>query len=134
MSGTLVPIQEYKNNVGIASETAIYPFPFPSNHRKILYIDDVTTKYYMTNEMIAKITDCIQDICNNIKRNILIIFPSYEIQNRFLNSLSLERQYFIERKGESDMLPCIELRHRRTCTVFINRSSIVVVEIDEFHA
>ena len=47
MSGTLEPLAEYRDSLGLPSTTplATYPSPFPGENRIILYSKDVTTRY-----------------------------------------------------------------------------------------
>lgn len=100
MSGTLQPMEEYKNSIGIEADTIAYPSPFPPENRKIFYLDDVTTKYYMEEEMIEKIKNYIEEICNSVNKNTLILFPSYAIMERFLEKKFSLKNIYIERKGE----------------------------------
>ncbi|HEC75678.1 MAG TPA: ATP-dependent DNA helicase [Thermoplasmatales archaeon] len=100
MSGTLQPLEEYRNSIGIDADMVIYPSPFPSQNRKIFYIDDVTTKYYMEEEMIEKIKSYIEEICSSVQKNTLILFPSYAIMERFLEKKFSLKNIYVERKGE----------------------------------
>ncbi len=100
MSGTLQPIDEYINSIGIEAEKAIFPSPFPEENRRIFYLEGVSTKYYMDNEMIKKIADFIDRICNNVNKNTLVFFPSYSVMNRFINLLNINRNLYIEGRNE----------------------------------
>ncbi|MEM2582746.1 MAG: ATP-dependent DNA helicase [Candidatus Thermoplasmatota archaeon] len=100
MSGTLQPIDEYINSIGIEAEKAIFPSPFPKENRRIVYIEGISTKYYIDDEMIKKISIYIQEICNNVDKNTLVFFPSYSVMNRFLNVLNIRRNLYIEEKNE----------------------------------
>ncbi|MBC7081178.1 MAG: ATP-dependent DNA helicase [Thermoplasmatales archaeon] len=100
MSGTLQPIDEYINSIGIEAEKAIFPSPFPKENRKIFYLGGVSTKYYMEDEMVKKIAGLIEEICNNVNKNTLVFFPSYSVMNRFINSLNIKRNLYIEGRNE----------------------------------
>jgi len=100
MSGTLQPLEEYRNSIGIDAVTAKFPSPFPEENRRIFYMEGVTTKYYMEEEMLNKIKEQIEKICNSVDRNILILFPSYIIMNRFLKKLKINRECYVENRGE----------------------------------
>ena len=47
MSGTLRPLEEYRDSLGLPEDTvlATFPSPFPRNNCRILYVGAVTTKY-----------------------------------------------------------------------------------------
>ena len=100
MSGTLQPLQEYRNSIGIDAEARIFPSPFPEKNRLILYVEGVTTRYYMNDEMVQKIAHHLETICNSIGRNALVLFPSYAIMGRFLKTLSLNGACYVEQRGE----------------------------------
>jgi DNA excision repair protein ERCC-2 len=88
MSGTLEPLEEYRDSLGLSDNTELIGFksPFPTTNRKILYVSDVTTKY---DEMIKddKIMDRmmkhVSDICNTFPKNTMIFFPSFNIMSTF---------------------------------------------------
>ena len=100
MSATIQPMNEYKDSLGIRARLVKFPSPFPKENRKILYVKGITTKYYMEEEMVEKIKNYIEKICNSFQKNILVLFPSYVIMNRFLNRLNIKRKLYIEKRKE----------------------------------
>lgn len=100
MSGTLQPIEEYKKSIGIDAVTAIFPSPFPKENRRVFYIEGITTKYYMSSDMVEKIAGYIEKICNSVEKNMLVFFPSYSVMERFLDKIKMERKYYVEEKND----------------------------------
>jgi len=101
MSGTLEPLNEYVKSIGIEAKTKKFPSPFPAENRKVLYVEGVTTKYYMDDKMLDKIARKIAVICNEINKNILVFFPSYNILNRFLEKdVEINRKVYVEKRNE----------------------------------
>jgi DNA excision repair protein ERCC-2 len=47
MSGTLQPLNEYRDSIGLPKGSAMmtFPSPFPPENRKVFYLEDVTTRY-----------------------------------------------------------------------------------------
>lgn len=90
MSGTLEPLDEYRDALGLSLDTrlAVYPSPFPPENRKIFYVRDVTTRYeeMMKNtSIISQMWRHVSGICNRFEKNTMVFFPSY-------NTLSLFRK------------------------------------------
>ncbi len=90
LSGTLEP-EEYKNIVALPDNTITkrYPSPFPKDNLKILYVDNVTTKYGEVDENISRIAEYIKEIIN-IGRNTAIFFPSYSLLLKIRELVDLE--------------------------------------------
>ncbi len=82
LSGTLVP-DEYKNIVALPDNTITkrYPSPFPKENLKILYVDDVTTKYGEVDENLTRIAKHLTKIIS-IGKNTAIFFPSYSLLSK----------------------------------------------------
>ncbi|MEM2943573.1 MAG: ATP-dependent DNA helicase [Methanomassiliicoccales archaeon] len=96
MSGTLSPLVEYRDSIGLPVDTTLksIPSPFPKKNRKIFFIDDVTTKYDDVTrdpEIIDKMGDYLVNICNAVKRNTVVFFPSFSLMQRFLSNGILQR-------------------------------------------
>ncbi len=89
ISGTLVP-EDYKKIVGLPEDTTtkVYPWPFPKENLKILYVDDVTTKYGEVEKHIEKIAEYLKEIIN-IGKNTVIFFPSYSLLSKISGELNL---------------------------------------------
>ena len=100
MSGTLEPMEEYKKSIGIEAKTAKFPSPFPKENKKVFYVKGITTKYYMSDEMLDRIKEYIEKICNSTDKNTLVLFPSYIVMDRFLNKLNIKRKVYVERQKD----------------------------------
>jgi DNA excision repair protein ERCC-2 len=88
MSGTLEPLEEYRDSLGLPLETrmALYPSPFPSKNRKIFFVRDVTTRYdelIKDKTIIPQMWKHVSDICNRFERNTMVFFPSYNTLSMF---------------------------------------------------
>ena len=107
MSGTLEPLEEYRDSLGLPEDTELvsYPSPFPEKNRKILFVKDVSTKYdeFLKDEkMVTRMGKYISNICNSFPKNTMVFFPSFNIMSMFkrndtLNSIN-RCVYFEEQK------------------------------------
>ena len=109
MSGTLEPLEEYRDSIGLPESTELvsYPSPFPKENRKVLYVSDVTTKYdelSKDKENIEQIKDYVTKICNTFPKNTMVFFPSFNIMSMFRNLEkynSIKRCLFVEERDMS---------------------------------
>lgn len=105
MSGTLSPLMEYRDSIGLPSGTECIdlPSPFPKENRMILYSDRFTTKYETLardENMIPEMKELILDITGNFKRNTILFFPSFSLLSRFSDlESSVDRNCFFEEQG-----------------------------------
>lgn len=107
MSGTLVPLSEYRDTIGLPSSTglATYPSPFPAENRRVVYLEDVTTKYEAMSqdeEMVPRMEEHVVQICNVMERNTVVFFPSYALMDRFIGDRVLsriKRKVHVEERG-----------------------------------
>jgi DNA excision repair protein ERCC-2 len=88
MSGTLEPLEEYRDSMGLPQETILvgYPSPFSKENRRILYVSDVTTKYdelLKDDKILPKMNSYITNICNVFPKNTMVFFPSFNVMNMF---------------------------------------------------
>lgn len=88
MSGTLEPLTEYRDSLGLPQTTrfANYPSPFPPENRKILYARDVTTRYEDLSKdptTLPRLWNHITSICNEFPKNTIVFFPSYNTMTTF---------------------------------------------------
>ncbi len=90
MSGTLM-LDKYRAIVNLPEDTELrkYPSPFPRENLRILYVDDVTTRYGEVDDNIERIAKYIEDIAK-LGRNTIVFFPSYSIMNAVLNTVYVE--------------------------------------------
>ncbi len=87
MSGTLKPLQEYRDSIGLPRDTRLcdIPSPFPETNRLLLYVDDVTTKYEdieRDDKMVDRLGERISEIVSNVPRSTIIFYPSYAVLER----------------------------------------------------
>ena len=109
MSGTLEPLEEYRDSIGLPDSTELiaYPSPFPKENRKVLYVSDVTTKYdeiTKDKENIEQMKTYVSKICNTFPKNTMVFFPSFNIMSIFRNLEqynSIKRCLFVEERDMS---------------------------------
>ena len=107
MSGTLTPLDEYRDSLDMPHTTVVrtFPSPFPKENRRVLYVDDVTTKYDVMSkdpEMVGRLEDYTTKIPNIVGRNTAVFFPSYSMMERFISDGVLRRlkgRTHVERRG-----------------------------------
>lgn len=91
MSGTLLPLEMYREILGIDKKRAIlkaYKSPFPKENRITIITNGLTTKYEKrSDEMYKKYAKKICEISEYVNGNIAIFFPSYEILNKISSFL-----------------------------------------------
>ena len=90
LSGTLEP-EEYRNIIALPENTITkrYPSPFPKENLKILYVDDVTTKYGEVESHVPRIAEYIEKIIG-IGKNTAVFFPSYSLLSEIKDLLNSE--------------------------------------------
>jgi DNA excision repair protein ERCC-2 len=118
ISGTLVPQEEFRDSIGLPKESKmeVYPSPFPPKNRRILFVDDVTTKFEVMKadeKVLINIEKYIETVCNNFERNTIVFFPSFKLLNQLLNRgihFRLKRKFFFEQQnmGQRNLMELIE--------------------------
>jgi DNA excision repair protein ERCC-2 len=109
MSGTLEPLEEYRDSIGLSDQTELIGFtsPFPKENRKIFFVNDVTTKYEeitKDDKIINKMNSYIMNICNIFPKNTMVCFPSFNIMTIFRRNnilKNINRCLFFEEKEMS---------------------------------
>lgn len=107
MSGTLSPLVEYRDSIGLPKESPLktFPSPFPKENRMIFYVEDATTKYEELTQdrtMIARLEAYVASLCNLLDRNTVVFFPSHSLVDQFLSDgmlLRIRRKVHIEERG-----------------------------------
>ncbi|MBN1644941.1 ATP-dependent DNA helicase [Candidatus Woesearchaeota archaeon] len=90
MSGTLSPVDMYKDLLGFSKETITKEFssPFPKKNMLALVIPKTTTKFTKRNQdQFLKIANICADIVDKIPGNAAIFFPSYYLRNEIAKFL-----------------------------------------------
>lgn len=108
MSGTLEPLVEYRDSLGLPFDTVtrIYPPPFPPENKKVLYSRGITTRYDVVSRddtMAERIRGMLKEILGDVKRNTIVFFPSYRLMDETSSSLFQEDGIFVE--GQSMTQP-----------------------------
>ena len=109
MSGTLEPLEEYRDSLGLPAQTTLisFPSPFPKQNRKILYVKDVTTKYSelaRDQHIMERMWQYVFSICNTFPQNTMVCFPSFNTLSMFKrnpNFSSIKRVVFLEEQQMS---------------------------------
>jgi DNA excision repair protein ERCC-2 len=85
MSGTLRPLEEYRDSIGLPkdSELLSLPSPFPEENLSVYYTRSLTTKYESLERMMPKLLPAVADIIVKTTRNTAFFFPSFELLGRF---------------------------------------------------
>ena len=84
-SATLKPFAYYADLSGLdpgRTMTAEFPSPFPKEHRKLLIIPQISTKYSDRERNYAKIADAVGRIASLRRGNYFVFFPSFEFLDR----------------------------------------------------
>jgi DNA excision repair protein ERCC-2 len=109
MSGTLEPLEEYRDSLGLseATELVSFPSPFQASNRRVLFVKDVSTKYdeiLKDEKMVDRMISHVTNICNNFPKNTMIFFPSFNVMSTFRRSediSKIERCVFFEEQKMS---------------------------------
>lgn len=105
MSGTLTPLEEYRDSIGLPPETKLarYPSPFPPENRRIFIDESLTTKYDVLSaspDAVRELKERLLEILLAVERNTAVFFPSHELLRRFLDLRShLLRPLYVEEQG-----------------------------------
>jgi len=107
MSGTLKPLDEYRDSIGLPKDARLedIPSPFPPENRLVLYVDDVTTKYEdieRDETMVGRLAEHISQLVSGIPRSMIVFYPSYAMMERIASKTSqasLDRSVYFESRG-----------------------------------
>lgn len=97
-SATLKPFEYYARLSGLDPETlrtAEFQSPFPRQHRKLLIIPQVSTKYSERERNYPRIAEAISRIAALKEGNYFAFFPSFEFLERTLGCLGPPEGYTI---------------------------------------
>jgi DNA excision repair protein ERCC-2 len=118
MSGTLAPLEEYRDSLGLGDRTAMRAFPgiFPPENRLVLYDPAVSMKYedrLMDEEMFSGIVEKAGEVCRATSRNTAVFFPSHDLLERSIDlglGRAIGRRVFVEERGQSqtDLLETVD--------------------------
>jgi len=128
LSGTLSPLEEYRDTLGLPGDTELLklPPPFPPGNRMLTYTQDLCTSYEMLRkdpDMKARYRDRVLRILDGVRgRNTALFFPSFDLMEDILGVQELEdgttlkedllsgRPFFMERRGssQSDVMELVD--------------------------
>jgi DNA excision repair protein ERCC-2 len=104
MSGTMRPLDEYRDTIGLPLDTMlkVFPSPFPAENLTVCYVDDVTTRYEEWTkypELVSRLGEHIVAITNKFDRNAVVFFPSFNILTEFIEAglkARIKRSVYVE--------------------------------------
>lgn len=107
MSGTLRPLEEYRDSIGLPKDArlASIPSPFPPENRLVLYVDDVTTRYddiERDETMVSRLAEHISRLVSGIPRSAIVFYPSYALMQRIASKTAAAsdgRSTYFESRG-----------------------------------
>jgi len=107
MSGTLRPLDEYRESIGLPQDTRLaeIPSPFPPENRMVFFVEDVTTRHDDMNrdqEMADKIAGYISELVRGVRRSMIVFYPSYALMDKIaprISAVSEDRKVFFESRG-----------------------------------
>jgi len=111
MSGTLKPLEEYRDSLGFSGNTKLnmYLSPFSIENRRIFFTKDVTTKYseiVRNKRIISRLWSYISGICNTFPKNTIVFFPSFNTLSMFRNRgyfEDIQRCLYVEEQNMSQI-------------------------------
>jgi DNA excision repair protein ERCC-2 len=91
MSGTLVPLEEYRDALGLGPDAKLLDVPshFPASHRRFLYDPTVTTRFEELRtdpRAVTRIADRLVEILQSLPVKTAVFFPSFELMQRVLEA------------------------------------------------
>jgi DNA excision repair protein ERCC-2 len=105
LSGTIAPIEEYRDSIGLPEDTdcLMLPSPFSKDNRLIVYAEDMTTRFEtlaMDKEMLPRMKALILEILEKIPRNTILFFPSFALMAEFSTiAKQVTREVYFEEQG-----------------------------------
>jgi DNA excision repair protein ERCC-2 len=131
MSGTLSPLEEYRDSIGLPQDTELhtFPSPFPPENRMVHYVTDVTTKYeelLRDKKQIEQLEAYVVELCNTFDKNIAVFFPSFNLLSTFLSDgicAKINRPIYIEEQtmAQTSLMELVEtfkLKHEGSAVLF----------------
>ena len=116
MSGTLEPLEDYNEELGLEAEMRSFQSPFDPANLLTVYSEEVTTKHEETvknPDMIRMIEDRLIDAVKSVVRNTAVFFPSYSMMDRFIADgvpELLDREMYYERRemGQAELMETVD--------------------------
>jgi len=117
MSGTLRPLDDYVLSLGLPRDSvrAEIESPFPPHNRRIIFVDDVTTRHEDLERdpaIVNRIADHISSIVSACRRNTIVFYPSYATMHRvsaLVGAIEGMQVYMEERSmGQGDLMDTVQ--------------------------
>ena len=106
MSATLDPIDFYQNVLGFPEYRTVklqLDSPFPGEHRKIIIVPGVSTRYKDRMQNYPRIAEIIEDVSKQQPGNYLVFFPSFDfIQNVNVFLGKVKHHKILQKPGMKD--------------------------------
>lgn len=105
LSGTISPIAEYRDSIGLPADTdcLVLPSPFSRENRVILYSEELTTRFEtmaVDETMIPRMKELMTGILREHRRNTILFFPSFSLMKEFsCVANGLGRDVYFEEQG-----------------------------------
>jgi len=117
-SATLKPFDYYARLSGLDPEsvkTREFNSPFPREHRKLLIIPQISTKYADREQNYSKIADTVKRIASLRRGNYFAFFPSFEFLERVHSVFQAPEGCFVLKQEREMKMPRVEeiLQHLR---------------------
>ncbi|MGM5485004.1 MAG: ATP-dependent DNA helicase [Nanobdellota archaeon] len=99
MSGTLTPVEMYKDLLGYPDRTELLtlPSPFPDKNKLNIVIPKTTTQYKKRDlRMYEEIAKHCSEVVNTVPGNSAIFFPSYNIMKNVYQYMETDKTTFLE--------------------------------------
>ncbi len=89
LSGTLAPLEEYRDALGFPPETRLLSVPshFPAEHRRLFFDPSVSTRFEELQSdpsAVPRLADRIAEILEDLPVKTAVFFPSFELMDRVL--------------------------------------------------
>ncbi len=97
-SATLKPFEFYRQLSGLQEvnlKTAEFTSPFPKNHRKLLIIPQISSKYSERARNYPRIAETISKIAAIKKGNYVAFFPSFDFMENVLSQMNPNPDFLI---------------------------------------
>lgn len=115
MSGTLEPLDEYAEMLGLNAVCRTFPSPFDPANLLTLYTDDSSTRFEdmaYDPDNLGRLESHVVGTVTSVRRNSAVFFPSYSMMDTFINDGVTERigkDMYYERRGteQSELMDSI---------------------------
>ncbi len=117
MSGTLLPLEMYKELLGLKdAKTANLSSPFPKSNKLCLVDSETSTKYeYRSVENYKKIAEKIAVLKNRTNGNVAVFFPSFDVLDSVYRHMGRQVEYIQRRDMRTSAVESM-IRDFKSCS------------------